>query len=162
MAEEVPEVLRIRAWSTQQAYATEQEATACSTTFYSTMAKQERLQLRLHLRPRLVSDNRASRCLTNVMGDFIGVSKTANVRIKGIGDTKVAATFVGTVKWGFEDDSGQKHYFVLPDTYFSTAVPGRILSLQHWAQVAHDNKPMERGTYSATFDDCIELYWKQC
>jgi hypothetical protein len=110
----------------------------------------------------ILLDNRASRCLTNVMGDFIGIPKTANVRIKGIGDTKVAATYVGTVKWGFEDDSGQKHYFILPDTYFSTAVPGRILSLQHWAQVAHDNKPMERGTYSATFDDCIELYWKQC
>jgi hypothetical protein len=46
-------------------------------------------------------------------------------------DAKVAATFVGTVKWGFKDDNGQKHFFVLPNTYFSLAVPGRILSLQH-------------------------------
>jgi hypothetical protein len=99
--------------------------------------------------------------LTNVLSDFVATPKPTNVRIRGIGDAQVAATFIGTVKWGFEDDTGQQHHFVLPNTYYSSAVPGRILSLQHWAQAANDNRPKERGTYSATFDDCIELYWKQ-
>jgi hypothetical protein len=109
----------------------------------------------------IMLDNRASRCLTNALTDFVTTPKPTNVRIRGIGDAKVAATFVGTVKWGFEDDTGQTHFFELPNTYYSSAVPGRILSLQHWAQVANDNNPMTRGTYSATFDDCIEMYWKQ-
>jgi hypothetical protein len=109
----------------------------------------------------IMLDNRASKCLTNVMSDFISQPKPTSVRIKGIGGARVSATFVGTVRWCFEDDSGKKHDFVLPGTYYSSAVPGRILSLQHWAQVANDNKPRPRGTYSATFDDCIELFWSQ-
>jgi hypothetical protein len=110
----------------------------------------------------IMLDYMASRCLTSTLSDFVSTPRPTNVRIRGIlGNAKVAATFVGTVKWGFEDDTGQTHFFELPNTYYSSAVPGRILSLQHWAQVANDNKPMTRGTYSATFDDCIEMYWKQ-
>jgi hypothetical protein len=109
----------------------------------------------------IMLDNRASKCLTNVMTDFISPPKSTSVRIKGIGGARVSATYVGTVRWCFEDDSGRKHDFVLPETYYSPAVPGRILSLQHWAQVANDNTPKPRGTYSATFDDCIEMFWNQ-
>jgi hypothetical protein len=109
----------------------------------------------------IMLDNRASKWLMNVLSDFIVPPKPTSVRIKGIGGARVSATYVGTVKWCFEDDSGRKHEFVLPETYYSPAVPGRILSLQHWTQVANDNTPKARGTYSATFDDCIELFWDQ-
>jgi hypothetical protein len=65
------------------------------------------------------------------------------------------------VKWSFADDDGRVHDFILPDTYYSPGIPGRILSLQHWAQAAKDNSPIPRGTFSSTFDDCIEMYWGQ-
>jgi hypothetical protein len=55
----------------------------------------------------IMLDNRASRCLTNTLTDFVTTPKPTNVRIRGIGNAKVAATFVGMVKWGFEDDTGQ-------------------------------------------------------
>jgi hypothetical protein len=109
----------------------------------------------------IMLDNRASKCLTNVLADFIDTPKPTNVWIKGISGTRVPATYIGTVKWTFEDDDGRCHDLILPGTYFSPEVPGRILSLQHWAQTANDNSPRARGTYSATYDDCIELYWDQ-
>jgi hypothetical protein len=86
----------------------------------------------------IMLDNRASKCLTNVLADFIHTPNPTNVRIKGISGTRVPATYIGTVKWTFEDDD---HDLILPGTYFSPEVPGRILSLQHWAQTANDNSP---------------------
>jgi hypothetical protein len=109
----------------------------------------------------LLLDNRASKCLTNVFADFVDTPRKTTAQIKGIGDTKVPATYKGTVRWSFEDDEGKVHEFFIPETYYSPSVPGRILSLQHWSQAANDNKPRPRGTYSATYDDCIELYWDQ-
>jgi hypothetical protein len=109
----------------------------------------------------IMLDNRASKCLTNSLEDFIGIPKPTNARIKGISGAKVPATYIGTAKWAFEDDDGRCHDLILPGTYYSPEVPGRILSLQHWAQTANDNSPKARGTYSATYDNCIELYWDQ-
>jgi hypothetical protein len=40
-------------------------------------------------------------------------------------------------------------------------VPTRLLSPQHWAQVAKDNYPLPHGTWCGTFDDTIVLQWKQ-
>jgi hypothetical protein len=109
----------------------------------------------------IMLDNRASKCLTNCLEDFIKPPKKARVQIKGIGGAKVEATWKGTVKWAFEDNEGKVHSFTIPDTYYSLNIPGRILSLQHWAQEANDNTPLPRGTFSATYDDCVEMYWQQ-
>jgi hypothetical protein len=109
----------------------------------------------------IMLDNRASKCLTNALEDFIGRPKWTNARIKGISGTKVPATYISMVKWTFEDDYGRCHDLILPGTYFSSEVPGWILSLQHWAQTANNNSPRARGTYLATYNDCIELYWNQ-
>ena len=43
-------------------------------------------------------------------------------------------------------------------------VPGassHILSPQHWLQTAKDNKPNPRGTWCATYDDKIVMWWNQ-
>jgi hypothetical protein len=76
----------------------------------------------------IMLDNRASKCLTNVMSDFISQPKPTSVRIKGIGGARVSATFVGTVKWCFEDDSGKDLLFVgrpWTDTFAPTLGSGR-------------------------------------
>jgi hypothetical protein len=48
----------------------------------------------------IMLDNRASKCLTNVLADFIDTPKPTNVWIKGISGTRVPATYIGTVKCG--------------------------------------------------------------
>jgi hypothetical protein len=52
----------------------------------------------------ILLDNRASRCLTNSIKDFVTTPTPSRAQIKGIGGGPVPATFKGTVKWSFEDD----------------------------------------------------------
>ncbi|CAB9530636.1 unknown protein [Seminavis robusta] len=105
-------------------------------------------------------DNCSSRCITNCMQDFIDTPKKVNVSVQGIGGT-VMATYKGTIRWAIEDQSGRVHHFLIPDTYFNAATPYRLLSPQHWAAVANDNSPNKRGTWCATYQDAVELFWDQ-
>ncbi|CAB9503016.1 unknown protein [Seminavis robusta] len=105
-------------------------------------------------------DNCSSRCITNCMKDFIGKPTKVNVTVQGIGGT-VTATYKGTVRWSIKDDDGRVHHFVIPDTYYNPSTPYRLLSPQHWAKVAEDNLPQQRGTWCATYEDSVELFWGQ-
>jgi hypothetical protein len=66
-----------------------------------------------------------------------------------------------TTGWNFEDDNGVPHSFVLPKSLSVPGATSRLLSPQHWAQVAKDNYPLPHGTWCGTFDDTIILQWKQ-
>ncbi|CAB9519768.1 unknown protein [Seminavis robusta] len=105
-------------------------------------------------------DNCSSRCITNCMCDFVDTPVKVRVSVQDIGGS-VTATYKGTVKWTIEDEQGRAHHFLIPDTYFNTATPYRLLSPQHWARVANENHPEQRGTWCATYEDAVELFWKQ-
>jgi hypothetical protein len=64
---------------------------------------------------------------------------------------------VGTVKWKIQDDNGKIHSFILPNTYYSSAVETRLLSPQHWAQVRN----RKRDTYCVTYYDAIIMRWNK-
>jgi hypothetical protein len=100
-------------------------------------------------------DNCSSRCITNDPSDFIGTPMQSKTVIKGIGGT-VKASLVGTVRWTILDDDGKMHTWDIPNTYYNASSPYRLLSPQHWAQSCHDG----HGTWAATYDDSVELFWK--
>jgi hypothetical protein len=106
-------------------------------------------------------DNCASKCISPHLEDFIGETRETSKRVKGIGGTIVQGIRVGTIKWQIEDDEGVVHDLLLTNSYYVPSSPSRLLSPQHWAQLAKDNKPKPRGTWCATYDYEIIVYWNQ-
>jgi hypothetical protein len=68
---------------------------------------------------------------------------------------------LGTVKWSIEDDDGKIHDIILPDTYYSQHAKKKLLSLQHWAQLAGDDHPIRNSTWCTTYANKIKLHWDQ-
>jgi len=105
-------------------------------------------------------DNCASKCISPHIEDFIDCPVPVRRRIKAlkgyIGDIRK-----GTIQWQIEDDDGVKHTITIPNSYYVPDASSRLLSPQHWSQTAKDNKPKPRGTWCATYDDEIELWWQQ-
>jgi hypothetical protein len=62
---------------------------------------------------------------------------------------------VGTVRWRIRDNEGRIHCIHLPNTYYSPHAASRLLSPQHWAQIAKNG----RGTKCTTYHDSIILEW---
>jgi hypothetical protein len=63
----------------------------------------------------------------------------------------------GMLKWDIECNTGQAYSSQLPGSYYVPGATSQILSSQHWAQNARDNKPLPRGTWYASYDDEIVL-----
>ena len=108
----------------------------------------------------ILVDNCASKSITNNLSDFLSPPKKTNKVIQGV-NGELTALKVGTIAWRIQDDRGQTHVLHLPNSYYAPSSPFRLLSPQHWAQVANDNHPAPRGTWSATFDSEIVLHWNQ-
>jgi hypothetical protein len=106
-------------------------------------------------------DSGCSYCITNDMSHFVGKVQKLRAKVTGIGGEQILATSVGTVKWSFTNDQGQMHHEYIPNTYYNAQSPYCLYSPQHIAQIAQDNFPKPRGTYSVLYEDCIELYWDQ-
>jgi hypothetical protein len=87
-------------------------------------------------------NNCSSCCITNSMLDFVGKPKRINLLVRGIGG-HAAATYVGTVRWSFEDCNGKIHSFLISNTYYNADSPYRLLSPQHWAREQKNG----RGTW---------------
>ena len=51
--------------------------------------------------------------------------------------------------------------FIIPNTYYITAAPTRILSPQHFTQQMQDHKPHAEGTGCMTTSMTIVLFWDQ-
>jgi transposase InsO family protein len=88
------------------------------------------------------------------LDDFLEPPKPSNLLIKGFNGA-TATTKVGTVQWPLQDDQGRVHKITLPHTYYSKHAEHRLLSPQHWAQVANQGK----GTRCITYHDSIVLIW---
>jgi hypothetical protein len=108
----------------------------------------------------IMVDNCTSTSITNSLSDFIEQPKQTGMKIKGIGGN-TDATMVGMVIWKVQDDQGQTHNIKLPNTYYTTSAPYHLLSPQHWSQVANDHQPNPRGTWCATYDKELVLWWDQ-
>jgi hypothetical protein len=110
---------------------------------------------------RLKVDNCAIASMLPCIGDFIDAPiKCKNVRIKGFTATS-SEVYTGTIQWKIEDDNGRKHTITLPRSYSTPQGNQRLLCPHHWAQVAKDNHPKRRGTWSSMYDDCIKMHWQQ-
>jgi hypothetical protein len=105
-------------------------------------------------------DNCASRSITNDLNDLVDKPTQADVHIYGTNGVSTG-TLMGTVEWEIEDDYGSIHKIRIPNTIYSAANRNRLLSPQHWAQGANDRYPIRYGTWCATYDDRIVLYWEQ-
>lgn len=105
-------------------------------------------------------DNCSNKYMPNSKGDFVGELLPVRTTIKWrMG--QIIATLKGTVHWRIQDDEGKVHVHSIPDTYFTPGVISRLLSSQHWDQVASDNFPRRRSTCCHTYDDEVELCWGQ-
>jgi hypothetical protein len=91
---------------------------------------------------------------------MIGPTKPVRQHVQGFGGN-VAGLQKGTIEWSIEDDEGKVHTIRLPNSYYAPTAPSRLLSPQHWSQTANDHKPHNHGTWCATYDDSVELYWDQ-
>jgi len=103
-------------------------------------------------------DNHASASMTNTEDDFVGPTKTVDIKIKGIKGYLNTAK-VGTVRWTLQDDQGRNHQFNIPGTYLVPDLPIRLLSPQHLAQemLKISNEP--DGTACHTYSNRVVLTW---
>jgi hypothetical protein len=84
-----------------------------------------------------------------------------NRRVQGINGYTNSLVRIGTIRWEIEDDEGLVHDLIIPESIYLPEATSRLLSPQHWAQSANDNRPNLNGTWCATYQDKIILYWKQ-
>jgi hypothetical protein len=94
------------------------------------------------------------------MSDYIEEPTQADIRIYGTNGVSTG-TLMGTVEWEIEDDHGSTHKIRIPNAIYSATNRNRLLSPQHWAQGANDRYPIRYGTWCATYDDRVVLYWEQ-
>jgi hypothetical protein len=106
-------------------------------------------------------DNRCTASISPDESDFPFGTVPVNRRVKGIGGIIQTGIREGTMKLDIPDDQGVHHTIYLPNSYYVPQSSQRLLSPQHWAQKAKDNKPLPRGTWSATYDDSVVLWWHQ-
>ena len=101
-------------------------------------------------------DNRASGCFSHVIGDFVGPMRDCHRVVKGFGGSRTSNVKMGTMKWSWEDDNGMKSTHLIPNSYYSKEWGVRLLSPQHFAQVASNRN----GTWgSRTTAKTITLMW---
>ena len=79
--------------------------------------------------------------MTNNPNGFVGPIKPCEksyVRgIKGL----VKVNGIGTIQWLITDNDGNTHEISIKNSLLVKSIGGRLLSPQHWAQVADDNYP---------------------
>jgi hypothetical protein len=63
-------------------------------------------------------DNRCSKFISPDPLDFIGKVENTNRTITGFGGSKVTGLKRGTIRWHWEDDTGQVHQFDIPGLYY--------------------------------------------
>ena len=88
-------------------------------------------------------DNRCSACISPYIEDFIGPLEDTNKTIKGFAGARTDNPMMGTLRWQWSDDSGKRHTFEIPNSYYVPSCELRLLSPQHWAQTRN---PVDRET----------------
>ena len=87
-------------------------------------------------------DNRASYCITNKIKDVVGPLIKTKRTIKGFMGARTHTIYKCTIKWEWGDDNGQRHKFLIPNSFYIPEGGIRLLSPQHWAQSQQDHKPI--------------------
>jgi GAG-pre-integrase domain len=131
---------------------------------YSTVNKTDREVMCFDTDSRSIKiDNCSSRSMSFSRSDFImgTLQPDHNMKVTGYAGTRTPITHRGTIRWYIADDNGETQVITIPNSFFVPTSIARLLSPQHFAQLTKDNYPMRRGTWCATYDDCIRLQWKQ-
>jgi hypothetical protein len=105
-------------------------------------------------------DNRCSGCISHIKEDFIGALKPSHRVVKGFGGSRTTNVHTGTLRWSWEDDSGRKFTFDIPDSYYIPEGKVRLLSPQHWAQSQSSKNRTRKSPCGERTDanECV-LYW---
>ena len=103
-------------------------------------------------------DNRCSGCITQVRSDIPGGLQPCKRAIKGFGGAKTYEVWIGTIHWTWEDDQGQAHTMVIPNSYYVPEGRVRLLSPQHWAQT-RKNSEKRGGAGETTTGTEVVLFW---
>jgi hypothetical protein len=90
----------------------------------------------------------------------VGQLEPSNNTIKGIGGS-IDGVSKGTIKWKTAGNSGMHHELILPTSLYVPSSTSCLLSRQHWAYEANDNSPKQRGTWCATYENEVHLFWDQ-
>ena len=75
------------------------------------------------------------------LNDFVGEAHKSDRVIKGFAGSRTTNVKRGTILWKWEDDMGQVHEFLIPNSYYVPQGGCRLLSPQHWARTQRDTKP---------------------
>ena len=75
--------------------------------------------------------------MTNKLDDVIGVPMPSNMIVRGIGGA-LNGVMDYTIRWKLKDDNGEVHTILLLNSLYVPELPGRMLSLQHWAQCVNE------------------------
>ena len=62
-------------------------------------------------------------------------------KIRGIAGPFKTDIYTVTIQWEVTDDDSKVHTIHLPNFFYIPKAPHKLLSPQHWATVALDNKP---------------------
>ena len=105
-------------------------------------------------------DNRCSGCISHVREDFVGELLPSNRIVKGFGGTRTTNVKIGTLRWSWEDDQGQKHTFDIPYSFYIPQGKVRMLSPQHWAQSQNGKNVKRRNECGerTNGNECV-LFW---
>jgi hypothetical protein len=102
-------------------------------------------------------DNHCSRCISFCSDDFEGPLMAKSITFRGLAGAQANANHVGTLKWRWEDDMGQVHTHLIPDSVYLPGSHDRILVPQHWAQ-----ERKKQGLSEASYwgdDTTLTLKW---
>ena len=88
-------------------------------------------------------DDGCSACISPYIDDFIGPLEDTNKTIKSFAGARMDNPKMGTLRWQWADDSGKRHTFEIPNSYYVPSCELRLLSPQHWAQTRN---PIDRET----------------
>ena len=88
-------------------------------------------------------DNRCSACISTYIKDFIGPLEDTNKTIKGFAGARTNNPKIGKLRRQWSDDSGKRHTFEIPNSYYVPSCELRLLSPQHWTQT---RIPVDRET----------------
>jgi hypothetical protein len=61
-------------------------------------------------------DNRCSACISPHRDDFITNPTITKLVARGFAGSTVSEVFTGTIQWAFQDDQGQNHTFLIPNS----------------------------------------------
>jgi hypothetical protein len=108
-------------------------------------------------------DNCCTQTMTGYKTDFIPSTLVpiTGKNVTGLAKTQTKISHIVTVSWKVADNQRVKHSIDIPNTYYVPGCGIHLLSPQHWAKEAMDNKPVQDGTWCATYGNRVVMKWNQ-